>query len=495
MVEDNYNWYFVTDPTDDISGWMKGSSATTTLTYLPNHYTQQASYEATSSDMLASTTRRVVIKDAIDHYYNGTTSTPSLYSSDDELNYISHLKAEDFVQKIIYGIALREDGPTFDNEKVTFDYGHGVMQITPYQVFSHESTSNWAENTGDNRGVASHIDIPPCATNASNLYVNCYTYAGDFDSVHTKAYKPYAGNSNNPTYKYYSNTEQSIYANVKDGMQILSQKLYVNNNDNISTSTTSGGYTFTASERKTILATEHYNGACGYVNDVASSTETISTYFPGVSTGDISDLIEKMHYIGNNAVCAQLHSPAELAIVTGDGKEVGVINGEGRSDLPFGIYDKEQKFVKILNPEGEAKYSYKVTGTASGKYGLDLTFKNNGETVTFVARDIPTSSGKTHEYNVDPVALSEGKDDAVTITIPADETSREPRTIKVGQRLTGQEFQEKAEKAIKSSEAEIPANIESEQESSENASDSDKQNPVADTSTDLTSTSTSKVEE
>lgn len=398
FTNNGFHWYKAIDPTDNVSGWMKGEDSSSTVDYLPFNSVNQTVFEATSTDYIATSSRPTLILKAVDNYYDGANSSYSLYNSDDGSNDISQLKSGNYEKKVIWGMAARESGPNFDNENVSYDYGHGIMQLT-FDAWSHEPSDPHA--TFDNTGAGSHISVPPCASLNSSSYTNCYTNAGTADT-NPKHYQPYAGNSNNPTYKLYTNTEQSIYSNIKDGLRILSDKF--NNYSGISASTTVNGTTFSPTERKIISATENYNGACGYVNDVADRLDDIGSYFSGATTSDISTLVQKMHTAGTDLICAQLHSPADLSIQDSKGHKVGVVNGEGRNDFPMAVYDKDQKFAKIFFPRDE-NYTYKLIGTGSGTYGLDITIIKGSQVISFETRNVPIVPGQIDTYTVDKNAV------------------------------------------------------------------------------------------
>jgi hypothetical protein len=404
-----YHWFQVTDPTDNVTGWMQGEDASSTTQYLPYNSSQQTAFQATSSDYIATSSRPDLILAIIDGYFNGSSTAYSLYSSNDGSNHISDLRDGGFVKKVIWGMAAYESGPNFDNQNVSYDYGHGIMQLT-FNAWSHEPSD--PHSTYDNRGVGSKLTIYPCASIYTSDYTNCYSNAGTADT-NPKHYIAYGGNTSNPTYKAYTNTAQSIYANIKDGMEVLAGKF--NLNSSISTSTTINGTTYTATDRKTILATENYNGACGYVDIVADKLDAIDSYFPNATSSDISDLIQKMHTAGGDMICAQLHSPAEVSVQDSTGKVVGVENGKGRNDFPLAVYDKEQKFVKILSPD-YGNYTFKVVGTGNGKYGFDVTFKTGNQYITYKTKDIPVDTGQINTYIFDKDALLKGKD-GVTVQV------------------------------------------------------------------------------
>lgn len=402
VISNGYRWYKVKDRTDDVVGWMTGATSDGVTRYLSRDTQNQEIFENDASSFVSTTDRPNIIIEAIDHYYNNEDENYSLYSSNDGVNNISVLKERGFPEKVIWGIAAQESGPSFNNEIVSFDYGHGITQITPYKVYANEATGNWANNSGDNRGIGSGIKIPPCKSDHSNLYVNCYENAGTHSPL-PKPYKNYAGILTNPKYKYYSNTKQSIFSNIKDGMRILQEKYgYVYNDEDI----TIGPYVYTPEDRDAISVVQYYNGSkkCGYVKNVSLKLQNIDDYFPGQNVDDIMYFVDKMYYVSSIEMCSMLHSPGELVVIDKQGSKVGVENGKGVNGIPFSVYDKEKKYVNILN--SESSYFYKVVGTGSGVYGLEVNFFEDGKTISFNSVDIPIKKGEVHLYYIDKYSLS-----------------------------------------------------------------------------------------
>ncbi|HEU5114401.1 MAG TPA: hypothetical protein VFT82_01385 [Candidatus Paceibacterota bacterium] len=422
ITSGGYNWYEVIDPTDNVTGWMAGSDASNTIFYLPFPSDDQTTLASTSSDIFGTSSRPVLIQSVVDHYYSNSSSTYSLYSSDDGPYSISSLKNGGFPEKVILGIAAREDGGStfgFDNENVSSDFGHGIMQIT----FS--PSEGW-----DNRGVQSDVSIPVCSLSSNNYY-NCYTNA---TSSVTHYYKHYADNSDNPVYKQYSDTQQSIYSNIKDGIGILSNKY--SSYSYINTSTTTDGVTFSAQDRQNILATESYNGSdCGYVGDIANTLDNIGSYFSGATSSDVADLVEKMHVASDDILCVQLHSPAELSIQNSVGKTVGVVNGKGQNDFPMALYDKSQKLVKIFFPDDD--YVYKVVGTGNGVYGIDITLKKNHKVISFSKRDFPIHVGEVDTYTVNRKMLL-NKQEGIRVTVDNKGNGTVDREMQFGANVSDQ---------------------------------------------------------
>ena len=429
-----YTWYQIVDATDNVSGYLAAKSPEDVI-YLDYSEYEQNGFQEIADDEIGVLERPEAIIEAINHYYNDESTTDSLYSSDDNNNIISTLKDNNFSQKVIWGIMAQESGGisgnVFDNENITSDFGHGISQIT----FS--PTYSW-----DNRGVGSGMIIPKCSI-SSSLYLNCYTEP-DSSYPYYRHYQPYGGIIGNNTFKQYTNKLQSIYANIKDAMHILSNNYEIFSG--ISGDILIEGITYSENDRKNILTVQHYNGgndqACMYVDSVADNLENIDDFFPGQSTSDISPLISKMHSAGTDVICADLHSPGNLSAQDSDGRTIGLINGEEKNDFPLALYDSELKFIRILSA-GDNDYIFKVDGLEEGKYGLDITIKNKDQITKFNAKDIPTNRGETHIYKIDKQAAEDGSKEAVTIEIDRDSDGKSDRLIKSDITITGETFNQK----------------------------------------------------
>jgi len=121
----------IIDATDGVSGWTNK---------------EWLNYEAEKQEEWKDKTERLdpsknpneggtvpAILEAVNRYYNNTSSIKSLYSSNDVGNHISVLKENWFPIELILAIAAQESGASpfnFNNELMTYDYGHGIMQIT-----------------------------------------------------------------------------------------------------------------------------------------------------------------------------------------------------------------------------------------------------------------------------------------------------------------------------------------------------------------------------
>lgn len=453
ITANGYNWYEVTDPTDGSTGWMVGSNASSTVYYLP-YGINQAALQATSSDVItSSTTRASIILDAIHHYYTNTDTTPSLYSSDDTSIYagtannnLSMLSSRGFPEKVIWGMAAQETGPfDFNNQIVSFDYGHGIMQLT-FNAWFYEHYYAESRATFDKRGDGSNVYLSLCNSINSADYVDCYTGAGT-GNTSTKPYKNYQGNVANPVYKQYANTRQSIYANIKDGMRVLKDSYY-KACDNDPSSQTIGSTTYTCLDREIIVSTAQYNGTSTYLGAVANKLENIDTYFPGNNANDLSSLIDKFYEASDHSVYVALNSPGDLSVTDEKGRKVGVVDGEIKNEIPFASYNPNTRSIKIFFPQGSLVY--KVTGTRAGKYSLTTTVTEDGRATQYAARGIPMLPKAVHTYSV---SGSKSKP-SLKLEVDRSGTGKVDRTITAETVLTGDQYMNEAtseeEKALQS---------------------------------------------
>ncbi|MBI2459852.1 MAG: right-handed parallel beta-helix repeat-containing protein [Parcubacteria group bacterium] len=204
-----------------------------------------------------------IIIESVNSYGNNSETASSLYSSNDGNNDFSFFSINKFPKTLLLAIKSVESGNVnFDNEWVSFDYGHGIGQIT-FQGLYNEPF-NYSENLWDNRGIGSGVIIPLCRSFKSNEYFKCYGNAGTGNES-LKPYKHYNDDNDEPIYKQYSNTAQSVYANIKDGLRVL-QKAFVSVSNVIEKIFYDGGveYKITETEMKNISAVYRYNQGSPY---------------------------------------------------------------------------------------------------------------------------------------------------------------------------------------------------------------------------------------
>ncbi len=459
MIADGYTWYKVEDPTDKTLHYMFASAGTTK--YLPYEKDKQTEYENNSVDNLSGidkkSARRQVILNALDHYYDDIETKKSLYSSDDHIVDISKLKKSTLISKdIILGMIAQEIAiDNFNNENVSFDYGHGVMQIT-MDAYSHEPGNKYnytfLDNKDDPRGRYSDILLKLCRESfindngkiiGSDEYLKCYKKVFNSKGQFWKQdYSYYDDIVSNQKYKQYSNTIQSIYANLKDGLGILSEK-YISA---VKNSCEDGDYivngvTFNCDDLVKVKTIWFYNGASlredrTYMKDVSVKLSKLENYFPGYYYDNKDKLIEKLVVAHDNRSEIRAHSPVEVRMKDSQGRVNGLVYGNIISDIKNGAYDENSKTAVVFFPHD--KYIYEVVGDSTGgTYGIDIDDYNNSDIpISFNASDLPIIPGEIHTYSVDETKLASGAPDAVTVAIDNNGDGVTERVIKTGSQLT-----------------------------------------------------------
>jgi hypothetical protein len=427
VLIDGYTWYKVSDPTDNSTGWMPAKS-NEGVTFLEYDKDKQDIFKNKSTIILETKSARVdSVVEAVDHYLSNSDTSKSLYSSDDHSLKISNLAAKGFPKDLILAIIAQEiGGEDFDNENVSFDYGHGLMQITM------NAYNDFIKNKSDPRGILSDIHLGKCknliknpdgSVTGLNEYKKCYSPVYNSNGqLYANVYDNYDHISTNPKYKQYANTVQSIFANIKDGLGILTQKYNVALNNSCKQGDyIVEGYTFNCNDMRKIKTVWYYNGKSfksseNYMENISNKLKNISKYFPGINYSNEDNLIEKLSIANRHRVEIQAHSPIELRVVDSGGKILGLVDGKVIDEIPNGIYDIESERAVVFFPSDQ--YTYKVVGDSTGgTYGLDINTVNEEKVTSFTAVDIPIIPGEIHTFSINNTKLSEDTSDAVTITI------------------------------------------------------------------------------
>lgn len=324
-----------------------------------------------------------VIVDAVDAYINTSNTGNSLYNigggKDGNNNFADFIDDEQYPRELVLGIIGEETGSVghaLNNEICNdgLDGGVGLMQITRYigALFTDEP-----------KGKGSGLDIP-------SKYLDCK-----------------APGYTSSTTKYYSNSIQGIYANIKDGFRHLQGKHGATLNwiGNQPSSVTHGGFTFNTQDLKQISTTRRYNGACGYLSRVSTSLDSLNTIFASGTVSperedDVAVLADKLRHVGINQLCLQLHSPGDLSVVDSNGDRTGVFNGVSTENIDLSIFDANSKTGFVLLPS--STYSYIVQGTDTGVYGLSIDQNNNSDTPTSVfTQNVQMVPNMVHKYTID----------------------------------------------------------------------------------------------
>lgn len=426
--KDGYTWWRVENPGNGVLGWMAAQKSDGSEQYFI------AGEQSKTEELTTKETRTNEILEAVDHYYRDTTSQSSLYSSNDNDNHLSLFKENGFPIELILAVAAHESGIIdFDNEWVSYDYGHGVMQIT----FS--PTYGW-----DNRGIGSSLKIPPCSLENNN-YKNCY---GE-PNVSMYGKREYIANSKyqNQIFKYYTNLSQDIYTNIKDGLRTLqgdySDSLVKNatSSDVIKWAGTVWRYNHGFPRRVIEKGDEYLARIADKLESNPQKFEILEEYFADYKTkipsNNFLDNTKRAELVNKfkGYKTGEIKSPGELRAYDSQGKVTGLINGEIRNEIPDSDY-YNNSFI-IYTPSDF--YHYEVKGTEGGSYGLTLSSVVDGEINNFDATEIPTSANVFHQYTVDWDALSQGEN-GVTLRIDSDGDGIFEKTVTADKELTKEEF-------------------------------------------------------
>ncbi len=440
-----FRWYKVEDLTDGSRMWMiVGSSTDTESLYLPYNQSLQDNLTHLSKDILDTRAlRREIILEAIDHYYNNIDTAKSLYSSNDTYQNISLLKEIGLPKEVLLAIIAQESASVnFNNEFVSYDYGHGAMQIT-FHAWANEP-NNFIKNNWDNRGKKSNVFIDKCKNLDINLlrgarglseYKKCYSNT-ETQNKKSKPYKHYDDIVLSPVYKQYANTIQSIYANIKDGLGNLREK-FVFTQSCPRASKIIQGVTFTCEDMQKIMMVWAYNGVSlnsSYLLAVSQKLANISTYFPGISYSNTDNFVEKLAIANANKKTVKVYSPVELRVIDSNGNISGLVDGQIVNNIPGALYDPEEEKVDILFPEDI--YVYQVVGVqGGGTYDFVEENTTNGLVTTVKAIDLPIVENEIHTYQIDDTAIAQGEE-GVTLAIDKNADGVSDQTIVTGSTLT-----------------------------------------------------------
>ncbi len=432
-IHDGYIWWEVENPGNNVTGWIASGKSDGSEDYF-------SSGEPGRAKILTSKDERVdAILEAIDHYYNGSDEhspnlqTTDLYKSNDwgyndnnplgfrDENGIRYLKDNSFPIELVLAIAAQESGDfDFDNEVYGQDIpgdflngGVGIMQVT--------GTAN--------RGWGSNL--------------KCYTDAcksADSNKTHD-----YPGGQRYQ-HRYYTNTRQGIYANIKDGLRILqisyerSMIANIGKDEDVSWIGTVWRYNHSPDPKWCPITEDKGN----YLFNIAYRLNDLSLHFGDyqaklgqyqgydfLSDEKKSELVQKLEKYEEAVVC----SPVEIRAYDSQGRITGVTNGERLNNIPDS--DSYENGLLILNSTDS--YRYEAAGTEKGEYHLSVTHVEGGEATVFTATNIPTSTNISHQYIIDWDALSKGEE-GVTVEIDEDGDGVPERTITSDGELTQDEY-------------------------------------------------------
>ncbi|MGQ9570899.1 MAG: metallophosphoesterase, partial [Thermodesulfovibrionales bacterium] len=129
-----------------------------------------------------------------------------------------------------------------------------------------------------------------------------------------------------------------------------------------------------------------------------------------------------------------------LNVYDSQGRRTGF--GSTIVDIPdsyyTGYYDSITPQTIILYNTSE-EYKFEIAGSDEETYGLSIISVEESETATFIATDIPTSSGAVHQYTIDWDVLSQGGE-GVTVQIDSNGDGMFEQIITSDNELTEEEF-------------------------------------------------------
>jgi hypothetical protein len=212
-------------------------------------------------------------------------------------------------------------------------------------------------------------------------------------------------------FKSYANTRQSIYANVKDGLRVLQDKLdWASEIQTLECPKPISGTELVLScdEIAYITATWLYNGqkdTSGYIGHVADRLENLGDYFTGRTFDNNDQLIEKLSAIDGRNTQILLRSAGTVAVSDSQGNMTGTADGVNYADIPNSVFDEDNERILILLSDDS--YIYRVAGQSAGEYSLEVEKYHPEGNQKFQALGIPMGTGnEVHEYSVDWEALA-----------------------------------------------------------------------------------------
>jgi len=418
-MKDGYIWWEVEDTTEGLTGWMAAANEKRSTTYLVADAQGDSSQETLrqKADRSFADTReeRVgILKAAVEHFFADSSTQPSLYSSDDRArdgtpNDISLLRREGFPIEVVLAIIVQESGGAkepYDNS------GLGSMQITDRNL----------------KGLSSGIQ--------------CDDEEGS---------------------KFYGNTPQAIYANVKDGLKTLRDNFHrrrhmqsrlgfavleynIGGDPNTGFCYMCWGDPFYLAHIGMRLDGDDQceGGACAKLlfRRPACNPQSLAC---GVSTNPTvkelgaelqPTLAGQLKGYQTNYVMAFTCSPATVRIRDAAGRVTGLLGGRVVEDVPDCAYIGGA--VMSLSPEDS--FVYEVVGQSEGAYDLVVDHVVAGRQATVEAAGVPTSPGAVHRYLVDWNALAAGKS-GVTLMVDEDGDGEYERSLEAGARLDGADLQ------------------------------------------------------
>lgn len=123
--------------------------------------------------------------------------------------------------------------------------------------------------------------------------------------------------------------------------------------------------------------------------------------------GEFSDVVDLL----DNLIDV-IFSPGELRLYDSQGRVTGLVNGVKKEEIPGSAYVNDTVIIFYPNET----YRHEVVGLENGNYSLLSILTKNGTTTTFKASNIPISTSGIHQYVIDWIMLTEGRE-GVSISV------------------------------------------------------------------------------
>ena len=295
-------------------------------------------------------------------------------------------------------------------------------------------------------GEASKIRVPLCDpfTGRTSCYSPQYLSNGYYKHDYTTPLR------------YYTNTAQGIFANVKDGFAKLMNAhtgsvaaIPLNgrtwpDHSNKAIVWPPGVPDVTATEMRILRTVRGYNGFgpdcfrfnnTNYLTRVATLLANTTTTFASISADAPPFLAEKMAAVESNKTVLSLCSPGVLRVIDGEGKVTSMDGSTVRDEIPTTVYDFESGKA-AENYLADQSYKYQVVGTESGTYAFYIDDVTGPATSTVALQNVPLALGEVYTYQVDWDALSQGQK-GVTITIDKNGDGSVVDTVVIGPTVDG----------------------------------------------------------
>jgi len=400
LTSDGFVWWEVRDTTDDECTdcptlWIAALQSKDDTAFLDAVTEDQQALRLAAApeecDTLA--TRQATIVEALAHYYTAESGT-SLYDGDG----FEWMRATGFPAKVVLAMfAVESEIVNYDNSWVSFDHGHGVGQITLCSSCKHPF---------DNRGVSSGVWLEECTYSPSQqmpVLNSTGTYLG-------RAYDQQ---------RYYSNTRQSIYSNVKDALYVLSRKYsFVTQYlaDDVIGAMRGAVWAYNAGEGAACGAVDVTScQRAGYLKCVIGKLTNLDLYFPGYESVLFDGLpqqdidLQRANLFEFQSITAwtegAICSPPEIRVVDANELVTGEISGVVEIGIPDSLY-LYGDFIVF----GDTELRFDVMGLTGGTYSLKATRVTDYDTVRFSADGLTIPLNGTHSFTFAWEQIGEGEE-------------------------------------------------------------------------------------